>query len=186
MDNRSSGKALEITVQNKDVQLAELNQKYTQVKEDFKYNLKLIDDRDKELLTFDNRLKEFKKQLNNKDGEISELKIINDQLRSVAQQIELQIEEEKKHFIQRLNRKEKDVDIYKRQCDDALNDERQQIEQERRAVNRKLSELEAELDRQRRELSSDFETHTRKSEYEWKKKFDDLQNEQLASELKVK
>jgi len=49
--------ALETTVENKDQQLAELNQKYARLSEDFKYNLKLIDDRDKELATYDNRLK---------------------------------------------------------------------------------------------------------------------------------
>jgi len=49
--------ALEATVENKDQQLAELNQKYIRLSEDFKYNLKLIDDRDKELATFDNRFK---------------------------------------------------------------------------------------------------------------------------------
>ncbi len=49
--------ALESTVANKDEQYAELNQKYARLSEDFKYNLKLIDDRDKELATFDNRYK---------------------------------------------------------------------------------------------------------------------------------
>lgn len=49
--------ALETTIENKDQQLAELNQKYNRLSEDFKYNLKLIDDRDKELATFDNRFK---------------------------------------------------------------------------------------------------------------------------------
>ncbi len=49
--------ALETTVENKDQQYAELNQKYNRLSEDFKYNLKLIDDRDKELATFDHRLK---------------------------------------------------------------------------------------------------------------------------------
>lgn len=49
--------ALETTVETKDQQLAELNLKYNRLSEDFKYNLKLIDDRDKELATFDNRFK---------------------------------------------------------------------------------------------------------------------------------
>jgi len=51
--------ALEKLAENKDQQLAELNQKYNRLSEDFKYNLKLIDDRDKELATFDNRFKGF-------------------------------------------------------------------------------------------------------------------------------
>ena len=51
--------ALETAVENKDQQLAEVNQKYYRLSEDFKYNLKLIDDRDKELATFDNRFKGF-------------------------------------------------------------------------------------------------------------------------------
>ena len=50
---------LEKTVENKDQQIGELNQKYNRLSEDFKYNLKLIDDRDKELATFDNRFKGF-------------------------------------------------------------------------------------------------------------------------------
>ena len=49
--------SLEKTVENKNEQYAELNQKYTRLSEDFKYNLKLINDRDKELSTFDTRLK---------------------------------------------------------------------------------------------------------------------------------
>lgn len=53
--------ALEKTVEIKDEQNAELNLKYTRLSEDFKYNLKLINDRDKELATFDNRLKDMKK-----------------------------------------------------------------------------------------------------------------------------
>ena len=48
---------LETTVEQKDQQLVELNQKYIRLSEDFKYNLKLIDDRDKELAAFDDRLK---------------------------------------------------------------------------------------------------------------------------------
>jgi hypothetical protein len=36
-----------------------VNQKYLRLSEDFKYNLKLIDERDKELATFDHRFKGF-------------------------------------------------------------------------------------------------------------------------------
>ena len=57
LHHRSRLTALESTVEGKDQQYAELNQKYLRLSEDFKYNLKLIDDRDKELATFDNRYK---------------------------------------------------------------------------------------------------------------------------------
>jgi hypothetical protein len=194
--------ALETTVENKDQQYAELNQKYARLSEDFKYNLKLIDDRDKELATFDNRYKgcrifsssmnlqifsriEIKKILNEKNSEISELKIVNDQLYTLKKQIELQIDEEKKHFLHRLSIKEKDLSTYKHQCDQILQTEREQLEQERRAINRRLAELENELERQRRELTNEFETQTKKLEYDWKRRHDDMNNLQLASELKV-
>jgi hypothetical protein len=49
--------ALETTIESKDQQLGEINQKYARLSEDFKYNLKLIDDRDKELATFDQRFR---------------------------------------------------------------------------------------------------------------------------------
>ena len=44
----------------------------------------------------------MKKVLNEKNSEISELKIVNDQLYTLKKQIELQIDEEKKHFLHRL------------------------------------------------------------------------------------
>ncbi|CAF1294512.1 unnamed protein product [Adineta ricciae] len=178
--------ALEATVEHKDQQIGELNQKYTRLSEDFKYNLKLIDDRDKELATFDNRFKELKKVLNEKNSEISELKIVNDQLYQLKKQIEAQIDEEKKHFLHRLSIKEKDLGSYKQQCDQILQTEREQLEQERRAINRRLTELENELERQRRELTNEFETQTKKFEFDWKRKYDDVNNLQLASELKSK
>ncbi|CAF1357815.1 unnamed protein product, partial [Adineta steineri] len=177
---------LEATVENKDQQLAELNQKYNRLSEDFKYNLKLIDDRDKELATFDNRFKELKKVLNEKNSDISELKIVNDQLYTLKKQIELQIDEEKKHFLHRLSIKEKDLSTYKQQCDQILQTEREQLEQERRTINRRLTELENDLERQRRELTNEFETQTKKLEYDWKRRYDDVNNLQLASELKSK
>jgi hypothetical protein len=195
--------ALETSVENKDQQLTEVNLKYNRLSEDFKYNLKLIDDRDKELAAFDNRFKgffvvvffkyfsnlfclEIKKVVNEKHSEISELKIVNDQLYTLKKQIDLQIDEEKKHFLHRLSIKEKDLSNYKQQCDHILQTEREQLEQERRAINRRLTELENDLERQRRELTNEFETQTRKLEYEWKRRHDDLVNLQLASELKVK
>ena len=52
----------------------------------------------------------MKKILNEKNSEISELKIVNDQLYTLKKQIELQIDEEKKHFLHRLSIKEKDLD----------------------------------------------------------------------------
>ncbi|CAF1550135.1 unnamed protein product [Rotaria magnacalcarata] len=178
--------ALEATVENKDQQVVELNQKYNRLSEDFKYNLKLIDDRDKELATYDNRFKEMKKILNEKNSEMSELKIVNDQLYTLKKQIELQIDEEKKHFLHRLSIKEKDLSNYKHQCDQILQTEREQLEQERRAINRRLTELENELERQRRELTNDFETQTKKLEYDWKRRQDEVTNLQLGSELKSK
>jgi DNA repair exonuclease SbcCD ATPase subunit len=82
--------------------------------------------------------------------------------------------------------KEKDLANYKQQCDQILQVEREQLEQERRAINRRLTELENELERQRRELTNDFDTQTKKLEYDWKRRHDDVNNLQLASELKVK
>ena len=177
--------ALEKTVETKEQQLIELNQKYVRLSEDFKYNLKLISDRDQELSTFDQRFKELKKVLNEKNSEISELKIVNDQLYTLKKQIELQIDEEKKHFLHRLSIKEKELSNYKQQCDQIIEKERDQLEQERRTIQRRLTELENDLERQRRELTQEFESQIKKLEFDWKRRQDDSINAQLANELKV-
>ena len=128
----------------------------------------------------------MKKILNEKNSEISELKIVNDQLYTLKKQIESQIDEEKKHFLHRLAIKEKDLSQYKQQCDQILQSEREQLEQERRTIQRRLTELENDLERQRRELTQDFDIQMKKLEYEWKRRHDDLNNSQMASDLKVK
>jgi hypothetical protein len=128
---------------------------------------------------------DVKKVLNEKTSDISELKIVNDQLYTLKKQLEMQIDEEKRHFLHRLSIKEKDLGNHKQQCEQILQSEREQLEQERRTIHRRLAELENDLERQRRELTQEFDTQTKKLEYEWKRRHDEALNLQMTSELKV-
>lgn len=128
---------------------------------------------------------EMKKVVNEKNSEISELKIVNDQLSSLRKQLESQIDEEKKHFLHRLSIKEKDLATYKKQCDQILQTERDTLEQERRAAQRRVIELENDLERQRRELTMEFESQMKKLEFDYKRQQDDLIKDKMSSELKV-
>lgn len=66
---------LEQAVVEKDATIEEQLIKIDKLKEDFQYNLKLIEDRDTELERYDTMFNNFKEVIRTKDVEISELRI---------------------------------------------------------------------------------------------------------------
>ena len=92
----------------------------------------------------------------------------------------------KKHFLHRLTLKEKDLSTYKKQCDEILQIERENLEKERRTIQRRVIELENDLERQRRELTQEFDGENRRIEFETRRKHDELAEAQLSAEIKVK
>lgn len=125
--------ALESSLRLKTNELAEEKQKFKQLKEDFKYNLKLLEDRDKELDKFEQSLvgksnfmflnlknflirwilKATRKQLADKNGEISELKIKLDELKKYQDNEKNMLDECKKYYLNRLNQKQNEIEKYK-------------------------------------------------------------------------
>lgn len=84
------------------------------MKDDFKYNLKLLEDRDAELDKYEQSLISTRKQLSEKNAEISELKIKLDDLKNHADSEKTSIDECKKYYLNRLNQKQNEIDKYKR------------------------------------------------------------------------
>lgn len=125
---------LETLLKQKTQDLSEEKGKLNQLKEDFKYNLKLLEERDAELEKFEQTListfqirkksKFFKKliiiiiiatrkQLSEKNSEISELKIKIDELKKLTSNEKNILDECKKYYLNRLNQKQSEIDKYK-------------------------------------------------------------------------
>jgi hypothetical protein len=127
--------ALECSLRQKTNELVEEKQKFRQLKEDFKYNLKLLEERDKELDKFEQslvgespfsfynlfiktkvtkfKIEATRKQLADKNGEISDLKIKLDELKKHQDNEKNMLDECKKYYLNRLNQKQNEIEKYK-------------------------------------------------------------------------
>ena len=74
-------KSLESALQEKERQLSNERLRFKKLREDFEYNLKLVEDRDGELRRYDALFLEVKNIHSSRDGEVSELKIQVDDLK---------------------------------------------------------------------------------------------------------
>ncbi|OWF50285.1 coiled-coil domain-containing protein 57-like [Mizuhopecten yessoensis] len=177
---------LEAAYKDKDRQLQEEKAKFTKLKEDFKYNLKVLEERDKELETYDLTFSELKSSLNVKNGEISEMKIKLDDMKTWSDRENQAREELQLHYQQRLKEKQAEIDSYRCSKDSELQQERKEFENFKRTLQRKLTEVEEELDTQRRELSAEFDDALKRREHEFRLQTDEMSTKVLEYELKAK
>ncbi|XP_063445953.1 coiled-coil domain-containing protein 57-like [Mytilus trossulus] len=177
---------LEAAYVEKDKQLNEEKSKLQKLKEDFKYNLKLLEERDQELDRYDKIFVDLKTELSMKNGETSELKIQIDDLKSVIARDNQAKDELQRHYQQRLKEKQAEVDSFKCNKDAELQDERKEFEQFKRNLQRKMTEVEEELDTQRRELETSYEDVLKKREHEFRVNSNEMNSKVLEYELKAK
>ncbi len=89
-----------------------------------------------------------RKQLAEKNGEISDLKINIDELKKIKEKEKDSLDECKKYYLNRLNQKQNEVDKYKSSKDAEINKERNEIEKHKRTLERQLQDLQIDLETQ--------------------------------------
>ncbi|KAK3090504.1 hypothetical protein FSP39_012356 [Pinctada imbricata] len=177
---------LEAACEEKDRQLQEEKSKFFKLKEDFKYNLKLLEERDQELERYDATFADIRTQLNTKTSEISDLKIQLDDSK-IAVNREMHAREElQMHYQHRLKEKQTDIDSYRSKKDAEFHEERKEFENFKRSLQRQLKEVEDELDTQKRELTMSFEDALKRREHEFRLQKDEMNAKVLEYELKAK
>ena len=92
--------SLEAKVKERDEQLDEEKIRFKKIKNDFEYNLKLLEERDKELETYDNIFEGMKGLKNEKNAEISELKIRLVEAKEKQKHLQKEKEELQKYYQQ--------------------------------------------------------------------------------------
>ncbi|KAL3877357.1 hypothetical protein ACJMK2_035079 [Sinanodonta woodiana] len=178
--------SLENEIQAKDKKISEEGTKFQQLKEDFKYNLRLIAERDQELERYDLTVSEYKAQLNVKTAEVSELRIQIDDFKSQINREARSREELQMHYQHRLREKQDEIDSFKCAKDGEIQQERKEFEAFKRNLQRQMTELAEEMDAQKRELTSGFEEAMKKREHEFRVKADEMSTKVLEYELKAK
>ncbi|XP_070579694.1 coiled-coil domain-containing protein 57-like [Ptychodera flava] len=178
--------SLEEALKEKERQLGEEKSKFQKLKEDFKYNYKLLQERDLELERYDSIFGDLKATSSAKNAEISELKIKIDEMRSALDRENKAREELQIHYQQRLREKQKEVDMFRSSKEAEVKIERDELEMFKRNLRRELQEVEEELETQRHELNSGFDEAMRRREHEYRVQVDDLSSKVLSYEMKAK
>ncbi len=177
---------LEKSLKEKCLEFTEEKSKNSRLKEDFKYNLKLLEERDADLDKYEKTIASTRKQMSDKNSEISELKIKIDELKKSKETEKSELDEVKKYYIGRLSQKQQEIDKYKVQKDAEINIERQEIEKYKRTLKREIQDLQIDLETQRNELKTEFDNVMRKREHEWRLQMEEVNNQDLAKDLQIK
>nr|XP_016846875.1 PREDICTED: coiled-coil domain-containing protein 57 isoform X2 [Anolis carolinensis] len=167
-------------------QLEEMHRKFNSLKEDFTYNLRVLEERDRELKHYDTLFMQLKMVENAKQAEISELKIQVDKLEQALAQESKKQAALQYQYQQKLKEHQLELKHIHSTKDSDISLYREEYENTKHQLERKLQEVEGELALQRQELLVEFDAEIKKREYEFRQKADEMSNVVLSHELKVK
>nr|XP_056704512.1 coiled-coil domain-containing protein 57 [Euleptes europaea] len=177
---------LKTTLQETQKQLQEMNRKFNRLKEDFTYNLKVLEERERELQHYDTLFTQLKIVENAKEAEVSELRIQVDKLQQALTRETKKQEALLYQYQQNLKEHQLGLERLLSSKDSDINHHCEEYENMKRQLERKLQEVEGELALQRQELLVEFDAEIKKREHEFRQKADEMSNLYLSHELKVK
>ncbi|XP_076823497.1 coiled-coil domain-containing protein 57-like [Clavelina lepadiformis] len=179
-------KALRETLNVKTQECNDVNKKFLKLKEDFKYNLKLLNERDQELTVLDEATQKLKISESNFLAEISDLHIRVDNTKEQLCREKQAKTEMEMHYKQRLIDQQTKTEIFRT----AKNNEVEEVMSELRRMKlqheQKISQLECELESQKVELVHEFEGLMKAREKEFITKEEEFRSKESTMKMKNK
>ncbi|XP_044900894.1 coiled-coil domain-containing protein 57 isoform X3 [Felis catus] len=176
----------EAALQDAHSQLHEAQGALRRLREDFVYNLQVLDERDRELERYDTAFAQARAREEARQAEVSELRVEAARLRrALASEARRLDDLQRRH---RLNLEEHRLELERAHSEKngEIDQQREQYENLKWRLERKLEELDGELALQRQELLLELESEMQKREHEFRLQADRMSNEVLTHELKVK
>ena len=177
--------AVEASLKKKEQALLELQQKFQQLRNDFEYNLRLLEERDNELAQYDEVFEQLKNVINNKSAEISELHIHIDQLTNQISSFERDKADLKQQYTERVAELQQQTTTFQQQCHANADKERRNYEQLCNQLQLRLRQCEEESDRIREESGRDLEELLRRKEQNHRIKIDEMVTMVMSKESQV-
>ncbi|XP_032065236.1 coiled-coil domain-containing protein 57 isoform X4 [Thamnophis elegans] len=174
------------TLQETRKQLQEVHRKYNSLKEDFIYNLKVLEERDRELERYDTLFIQLKMVENDNQAEVSDLRIQVDKLQQGLAQETKKQEALKDQYHRKLKEHQLALEQLHSSKDADISHCHEEYENMKEQLERKLQEVDGELALQRQELLVEIDTEIKKREHEFRQKANEMSNLVLSHELKVK
>ncbi|XP_033294695.2 coiled-coil domain-containing protein 57 isoform X1 [Orcinus orca] len=176
----------EAALQDAQRQLEEAQGKLRRLREDFVYNLQVLEERDRELEHYDAAFARARGLEEARQAEVSELKIEVAKLRQALAGKARRVEDLQQQSQQRLQEHRLELERVHSDRNSELDQQREQYGNLKWKLERRLEELDSELALQRQELLQEFESEMQKREHAFRLQADSMSNVVLAHELKIK
>ncbi|XP_039357341.1 coiled-coil domain-containing protein 57 isoform X4 [Mauremys reevesii] len=174
------------TLQDTRKQLQEMHKKFNRLKEDFTYNLKVLEERDRELERYDAMFTHLKMAENAKQAEVSDLRIQLDKLQQTLLKETQKQEALQYQYQQKLKEHQLEMERLHSSKVSDIDHHREEYKKLKQQLERKLQEVEEELALQKLELLMEFDAEIKKREHAFQRQADEMSNLVLSHELKVK
>ncbi|XP_030630149.1 coiled-coil domain-containing protein 57 [Chanos chanos] len=177
---------LETALSEATAQLSSQRERFLRLRDDFQYNLRVLEERDRELERYDAMAARAHTEEGARREEISELRIQVAKLQdALAEQTnlreDLQLQYQKREVEHRLQ-----LESMQSAKDREIQRLREENETLKRDLQRRVQETEGEIALQKQEMKADFDDEMRRREHEFNLKMDEMRSEILSHELKVK
>ncbi|XP_072524167.1 coiled-coil domain-containing protein 57 isoform X2 [Salminus brasiliensis] len=167
-------------------QLSSQRERFLRLRDDFQYNLRVLEERDRELEVYDSIAIQVRTEDSARQEELSDLRIqvarLQDTIRGEkGQNQDLQAQYQKRGVEHRLQ-----LERLQSLKEDEIQKLREENETLKRDLQRRIQESEGELALQKQEMMADFDSEMRKREHEFNLRLDEMHNVVLSHELQVK
>ncbi|KAK3285277.1 hypothetical protein CYMTET_7107 [Cymbomonas tetramitiformis] len=178
-------RVLEEALVSRDKELAESQSTIVSLREDFKYNLSLLEERDSELQKYDTTYAQLECSLAENDKLAKEARVSAADAQSQLKIERARIKELEHHHQQKSAELREALEAERWQHGESLLRQREDFESVKRTLQRQLEERDDELDSQRRDFTSTCEDQIRKLEEDWMQRVEDAKVGAAAAESRT-
>ena len=165
---------LEEELRRREKSESKLRTKFAKLKEDFTYNLKLIEDRDAELDRYEANFESLKGLIRGKDKELQELKTQIEDLQSIVTTERSRSKSNESNFEQKIKEVTDSLEKCRWAKDDEDRKHHEVVEAMKRDHAKALREKDDQIVKQRNDMNASHDDIMRKREEEFKRKEDEL------------
>lgn len=177
---------LETALNDATSELLVQRERFLRLRDDFQYNLRVLEERDKELERYDALAARAQTEDSARREEVSELRIEIAKLQDALEEQrrmkdDLELQYQKRGVEHRLK-----LEKMQRAMESEIEKRREENESLRRDLQRRIRESDGELVLQKQEIMSDFDSEMRRREHEFTLNLDEMNSVILSHELQAK
>ncbi|KAM4623899.1 coiled-coil domain-containing protein 57 isoform 3-T4 [Polymixia lowei] len=177
---------LESSLKEATEQLSSLRQRFQQLKEDFRFNLVVLEERDRELERYDAMAARAQTVESARQEDMSQLRIQVAKLEEQRDREAKERDEERRHGQRKAAEHRLQLERLQGSMAGDIQKQREEYERMKRDFQRRIQEMDGELALQRQEMTADFDKELRLREHEFNLRMDEMRTVVLSHELKVK